>query len=155
MVSSDHLGPGEEGQIMVTVTTEGKKGPVTKTVQIRSNDPGKPLVILKLKANVLDPFHKGVHEAKEIFRTPCSRCHVEKGLGKSGAFLYQADCLLCHRRGKSAVSISEMKRLTREELEEIIKYGKPDTMMPGFSFEIGGPLTERQINSLVRYIKGR
>ncbi len=155
MVSSDHLGPDEEGQIVATVTTEGKKGLITKTVQIRTNDPERPLVILRLRANVIDPFHRGVTNARAIFSAPCSRCHVEKGLGKSGAALYQADCLLCHRRGRSGGSISEMKRLSRKDLESIIKYGKPDTMMPGFSFEIGGPLTERQISSLVRYIKGR
>ena len=41
MVSSNHLKPGEKGQITVKVDTAGKMGVLTKTVEVTSNDPGK------------------------------------------------------------------------------------------------------------------
>ena len=155
MVSSDHLEPGQQGQIKAIVKTDGKKGIIVKTVQVRTNDPEQPLVILKLKAKVIDPFHTGQHSADEILRSPCKRCHVDKGLGRVGAALFRADCLMCHRRGRAAPSLSQMRKLPEARLKRAIEEGVPDTMMPGFSFRTGGPLTDTQVRSLIRYIKGR
>ena len=52
MVSSNHLKPGEKGRIMVKVDTAGRKGMLTKTVEVTSNDPKKMKSVLMLKANV-------------------------------------------------------------------------------------------------------
>ena len=52
MVSSNHLKPGEKGRIMVKVDTAGRKGVLTKTVEVTSNDPKKMKSVLMLKANV-------------------------------------------------------------------------------------------------------
>ena len=153
MVSSDHLEPGESGAIKATVSTRGKKGRLVKTVQVKTNDPAHPLTILKLRAKVVDPYHTGITSPSAIFSDPCRSCHVERGIGKMGAVLYRADCLICHRRGRRAGSISDMRKLSRDNLGKIITYGIKDTMMPGFGSIAGGPLTEQQINSLIRYIK--
>ncbi len=135
--------------------TKGKRGFITKTVQIRSNDPEHPVKVLKLKARVLDPYHQNIESPRAIFSSPCRSCHVDRGIGKTGGVLYRADCIICHRRGKKAGSLSDMKKLSKKELEKIISYGRDGTMMPGFSSMAGGPLTEDQVSSLVRYIKGR
>lgn len=154
MVSSDHLGPQEEGIIKATVDTRRKKGRIVKTIQIRSNDPEQPLVVLKLTANVKDPFHNAAHEADAIFRTPCRSCHVDRGVGRSGAALFRADCMMCHRRGRVGKDLLELKKLSFEQLRRSIDEGVQGTVMPGFSARLGGPLTESQIRSLIRYIKG-
>jgi cytochrome c553 len=155
VVSSDRLGPGEAGEIKAVVQTKGKKGLVTKTVQVRTNDPEHPLTILKLKARIRDPFHQDIGSATALFGDPCRTCHVERGIGKMGTVLFRADCIMCHRRGKKAGSIAEMRKLPRKDLRKIISFGKEGTMMPGFASVAGGPLTEQQISSLVRYIKNR
>ncbi len=155
MVSSDRLGPGETGEIKAVVQTKGKRGLVTKTVQVRTNDPEHPLTILKMKARIRDPYHQNIQSATAIFGEPCRACHVEKGIGKKGVVLFRADCIMCHRRGKKAGSLSGMKKLSKKDLERIISFGKEGTMMPGFASVAGGPLTEQQINSLIRYIKKR
>ncbi len=155
MVSSDRLGPGETGEIKAVMQTKGKKGLVTKTVQVRTNDPEHPLTILKLKARIQDPFHQDIGSSTTLFSDPCRTCHVERGIGKMGTVLFRADCIMCHRRGKKAGSIADMRKLPRKDLRKIISFGKEGTMMPGFASVAGGPLTDQQINSLVRYIKNR
>ncbi len=155
MVSSDHIGPNETGRIRATVKTDGKKGRILKTVQVETNDPVRPLVVLKLRANVIDAFHEKPLQPDAIFRSPCRKCHLDRGRDQMGAALFRADCIMCHMRGKSAPSISSLKKLSRERLKEAIEEGVPDSMMPGFSWRVGGPLTEAQIRSLLKYIKGR
>ncbi len=155
MVSSDRLAPGEKGEIKVTIRTDRKKGFIARTVQVRTNDPQKPLVILNLKAKVIDSFHGKNLDIKEIFRFPCRKCHVDRGRRQLGANLFRADCIMCHMRGKSAPSLALLRKLPERRLLAAIEKGVPDTMMPGFSWKAGGPLTESQIRSLVTYIKGK
>lgn len=154
MVSSDHIGPGGETEIQVKVETRGKRGKITKTVQIQSNDPKRPLVVIRLYADVIDLYHTLRYPADQIFKAPCRQCHVDRGIGKLGAQLFWADCLMCHQRGKTASPIEKMRRLPEEAIRKAIEEGIPDTPMPGFGATQGGPLTTNQIRSLVRYIKG-
>ena len=155
MVSSDHIAPGEEGQIEVTINTQGKTGLITKTVQVRTNDPKKFLHILKLTALVVDNFHNKEYPPEEIFNSPCKKCHVDKGIGRKGAYLFWADCLMCHQRGKIAPSIEKLKRLPERKLKKSIENGIPNTKMPGFLIDNGGPLLPNQILSLIKYIKNQ
>ncbi len=155
MVSSDRLDPGEEGRIKVTLRTYRKRGFLSRTVQVRTNDPERPLVILKVRAKVVDPFHGKKAAAESIFRSPCRSCHVERGRGKFGAALFRADCIMCHMRGKSASSLASLRKLPEKRIVAALEKGIPGTKMPGFSWKSGGPLTESQLRSLVKYIKGR
>jgi len=52
MASSSHLKPGEKGGITARVDTKGRKGIVYKTVQVSSNDPERPVVVLSLRATI-------------------------------------------------------------------------------------------------------
>lgn len=52
MVSSNHLKPTEKGSITVKVDTTGLRGTIQKTVEVISNDPLMPKIILILKAVV-------------------------------------------------------------------------------------------------------
>lgn len=153
MVSSDHIAPGGEGTIKAVVQTDNERGIITKTVQVRTNSPERPLVILRLRARVIDNYHSGVMRAEEIFRSPCRGCHVERGIGRLGADLFRADCLMCHRVGMIGPSITALRKIPDDRLKKGIENGVADSMMPGFSFKVGGPLTNAQIRSLVDYIK--
>lgn len=55
MASSSHLKPGEKGSIRARLDTQNRAGFVVKTVEVVSNDPGRPRVILTLKAAVKGP----------------------------------------------------------------------------------------------------
>jgi len=52
MASSSHLKPGEKGKITAKIDMRGRKGPLFKTVQVSSNDPERPSVVLSLRATV-------------------------------------------------------------------------------------------------------
>ncbi len=155
MVSSDHIEPGGQGELKATVNLKGKRGRIVKTIQVQTNDPERPVVVLKLYATVKDPYHSQKFPADEIFHSPCRRCHIDRGMGKRGGPLFWADCLPCHQRGKTGPPVETMKKRPEEELYKAIQMGVPGTMMPGFSLYAGGPLTDADIKSLVEYIKNR
>jgi len=50
MASSSRIKPEEKGKITAKIDIKGRKGIVSKTVQVFSNDPKKPVVTLFLKA---------------------------------------------------------------------------------------------------------
>jgi hypothetical protein len=54
MASSSHLKQGEKGAITARVSTAMKSGPIEETIEVVSNDPKRPKVILTLDAVVLD-----------------------------------------------------------------------------------------------------
>ena len=48
MASSGRLEPGEEGKIGVRVDIKGKTGTLKKTVQVYTNDPQNPVIVLNV-----------------------------------------------------------------------------------------------------------
>jgi hypothetical protein len=50
MASSSHINPGENGKITAKIDTKGRIGPVSKNIQVFSNDPKRSVVTLTLKA---------------------------------------------------------------------------------------------------------
>jgi len=155
VVSSDHLIPGEHGEIEVTVRTKGKRGRLTKNIFVFSNDPETPSVTLTISMRVKDPFHTGKYPAEAIFDKPCSECHVDRGKGKTGAELFNAVCLICHRDGEKRSNFTKFKGIPNEELRATIFSGLSGTKMPGFSWKEGGFLTDNEIDSIIKYIKSR
>ena len=49
----NELKPGESTQINVSFNSKGRKGPQTKTITVKTNDPEQPAVTLMIKGNVL------------------------------------------------------------------------------------------------------
>jgi hypothetical protein len=52
MASSSRLKPGEKGKIIVSVNIADRVGPLSKTVQVFTNDPENPVAILSVKMNI-------------------------------------------------------------------------------------------------------
>lgn len=153
MASLSHLKPGEKGKIHVTVDAAGKRGPISKTVQVFSNDPKQPVTTLTLTMLVRDALHIKPQAAAKIFEQPCSSCHVEQGRGKTGFELFRADCFMCHNAGTAGLSISLMSKKPEGYLRDVIRDGVENTPMPGWARGKGGPLTDAEIESLVKTIK--
>lgn len=155
MVSSDHLIPGEQGEIKVVVHTKGRKGKLSKNIFVFSNDPQTSSVTLTLSMNVKDPNHTRDYPAEAIFDKPCSGCHVDRGKGKTGAELFNAVCLICHKNGSRRSNFSKFKNMDESELRSVIFSGVTKTKMPGFSWKESGFLTDSEIDSIIKYIKSR
>lgn len=155
MASSDHLVPGEKGEIKVKVSTKGKRGRLSKNIFIFSNDPQKPAVTLTLVVNVKDPYHTRKYPPQEIFKKPCAECHAERGRGKTGGALFNSVCLICHRAEKSQTNLATFRSLAEDALRSAIYSGVPNRSMPAFSWKEGGSLSDEDIDSVIRYIKNR
>lgn len=153
MASLSRLKPGEKGSIQVTVDVAGKRGSVTKTVQVYSNDPRMPMVTLQVTMLVRDAVHFRKDSAANIFDEACRRCHVDQGRGKTGFDLFRADCFMCHNAGTSAQNITQMSKRPESYLRRVIRDGVVNTTMPGFGQKNGGPFSDAEIDSLVRSIR--
>ncbi|MBI5043829.1 MAG: DUF1573 domain-containing protein [Nitrospirae bacterium] len=151
--------PGQTGEIKVTLNPIGKRGKILKSVSVETNDSVKPEIILRLDAQVFGVL-KDHAQAKDesIFSEKCKSCHVARGEGKSGKELYLADCAFCHGdngEGKSASALNSQEYLTKHDanyIKDWIANGKDGSGMPGFSKAKGGPLDDKQVESLVAYI---
>ncbi len=132
-----------------------KEGLVEKAVTVATNDPTGPLQTIKVRAEVQPDLHQmsAMDMSKSIFSKECQSCHVDKGAGKMGMELYQADCAMCH----GSLDVADHKHalngpvLAKDlgELRKTIALGNGRDTMPGFSAAAGGPLSEPQIDSLV------
>jgi mono/diheme cytochrome c family protein len=140
-----------------------KLGKIAKEILISSNDPAHPQVELLVGADV-DP-HQGMSckGPSKLFSAKCASCHVQQGVGKTGEDLYLADCAMCHgfkadgATAPSLVHFNLEEIAVRDRLRQITAYGSKtqSTAMPGFIKQAGGPLTGKQIDSLVEYLRWR
>ncbi len=87
----------------------------------------------------------------------CASCHRQHGDGKYGKALYDADCGICHEGEHRATMVPDLHALKGPTSEafwhEWIAHGKPRSLMPAFSRNDGGPLTDEQITSLADYLR--
>lgn len=96
----------------------------------------------------------------KIFAGKCAACHVTPGVGKVGRDLFLADCAMCHGMkaeggmGPGLLSINYNDPAVLAYIQKTIRYGSASNLsMPGFAKEVGGPLTNHEIDTIVSYLK--
>ena len=84
----------------------------------------------------------------------CAGCHGAEGVGGSAPFtLTDADAEFVASVTWQAPAINTaLLRFSKDELREILVYGRPGTPMPAWGEAGGGPLTAQQIDELIAYI---
>ena len=92
----------------------------------------------------------------EVLNLDCARCHGAKGEG--GAATYFLQPTQPGALGKTvqwtAPSLNDvLLRFSREEVTQIITYGRPGTPMPSWGLAGGGPLPEQPIEDLVNFLQ--
>lgn len=157
-VSSTSIEPGKSATLTVQLEPQ-TRGLIEKTVNIASNDPSGPLRRIVVRAEVQPDVHEasGLNIRKSFFSQECRPCHADKGMGKMGQELFNADCALCHgslneRNHRRALNGVELAK-DLVELRKRIAAGTGRGTPHGFSTAVGGPLSEAQINSLVDLFK--
>ena len=163
------LEPGASGSFHVTADLAGKFGTFQKSVFLDTTE-GPKLVYVKVNLPAagsamaavpgMDSRTRNMQIAKAdpsaIFRGDCASCHSKPAMGKTGEQLFTAACAICHESDQRAVLVPDLMALkqtpTDAYWEAWIRNGKAGSMMPGFSTEKGGPLSEDQIKSLVAYV---
>lgn len=170
-LSSKAIEPGQSAELNITLDTSLKLGPVVKTIDVYSNDPNNARQVLSLKANVVPKngmdapasVHQGhiqVENPLVLFQGECKTCHVDRGVGKTGKALFIADCAMCHGpNAEGAVSPPLLygnyeDPAYRAYVQRIIAEGSPHNPgMPPYAQAKGGPLTDSQIESLVKFLR--
>jgi mono/diheme cytochrome c family protein len=95
-------------------------------------------------------------DRQAVFKGDCIRCHVTPTIGQMGQPLYGAACGICHDAAHRNAMVPDLRMLphptNHDFWKAMIVAGKPNTLMPGFSADVGGPLTRAQIDSLADYL---
>jgi mono/diheme cytochrome c family protein len=165
-----HLPAGSNGQISVSVNLQGKVGVITKsvtaetsvgmkTVLVRVNIPApsnQPTVASNMDMDRLRNQQMAAADRQIVFKNDCARCHAEPAKGKMGRELFTAVCSNCHESPNRASVVPDLHALkhptNREYWKQWIAFGKPNSLMPAFATEHGGPLSATQIASLADYL---
>jgi mono/diheme cytochrome c family protein len=162
--------PGASGSFHVTTDLAGKFGTFQKSVFMDTTE-GPKLVYVKitmpaavagaagLTGNV-DARTRNMQIAQAdpqaIFRGECASCHSKPATGKKGEELFAAACAICHESDQRAVLVPDLHALKQTPNEAYwdawIRNGKVGTMMPAFTQEKQGPLSNEQIESLVAFL---
>jgi mono/diheme cytochrome c family protein len=161
------LAPGTNGQIEATVNVPGQSGTVYKSLNVYT-DKGSKMLMLKIN---IQPFvmpamsqadralnmKLALTDRQAVFKGSCVTCHVQRGQGKYGQALYEADCAICHEGEHRATMVPDLHALKTPTSFEFwrtwVAHGKPGSLMPAFSGTDGGPLSDMQISSLATYLE--
>lgn len=99
---------------------------------------------------------EGTLPPSEVLPLECARCHGDKAEGGVATFLLQPDepGELPRNVQWQAPSLDDvLLRFSREEVMQIIVYGRPGTPMPGWGLDGGGPLPDQAVADLVNYLE--
>ena len=161
------LNPGSNGVIKVSVDLRGKRQMVSKSITVETSHGYKvlsfrviiPEIATAIPGSMQDRARNtaiATADRQAVFRGECAKCHVEPAVGKMGLALYGASCGICHDGEHRAAFVPDLKQLkvatTADYWRQSIVTGKPGSLMPAFSQNLGGPLTDLQIQSLVDYL---
>jgi len=164
------LSPGESGSMDVSVNLSGKSGTITKYLTVTSTAGQK---ILYVKVHIpsqgtagnqlerLQRMQQAMNNKQAVFSGTCVECHVTPGVGKMGQDLYAASCGICHDAEHRAAMVPDLATVKKENSEEYWRQwitngrgleNEPSPLMPAFGGAHRGPLTDQQIESLVKYL---
>ena len=162
--------PGSNGPIQVTMNLAGKFGSIEKSVTVDSTTGYKSLIV---RANIpqqpnaqpvvngIDPerlknMQMALADRQVLFKGECAKCHAEPAVAKMDKPLYDAACGICHDSPHRAAMVPDLAKLNHPTNEEHwrkwIRSGRVGSMMPAFAKTEGGPLTDAQIDSLVKFL---
>ncbi|MDQ6956089.1 MAG: DUF1573 domain-containing protein [Mariprofundaceae bacterium] len=145
------LAGGAFTSLHVEVDTFGKLGDIRKSITMTDQYGKKSTAWLTLYVKK-NPHM--MNEKRSIFDEKCASCHVDPAKGKTvGSEIYTAVCVMCHGAGAmGAYAPSLLKFKDVNILDAIISNGTGSHHMPAFAQNKGGPLSEKQISTLAKWI---
>ncbi|MDT8376086.1 MAG: DUF1573 domain-containing protein [Mariprofundaceae bacterium] len=145
------LAPGAFTELEVKIDSTVKQGEVRKSVHVTDSSGQVAEAVLKL--TVTENPHL-MREGRGIFDGKCAACHFDPAVGKQdGRAIYDAACAMCHGElGKGANAPALRGYEDETVLQYLIAHGTGRPQMPGFAVDAGGPLTEKQVFALSRWL---
>ncbi len=158
------LAAGEKSSFRGTVDITGKHGELAKMFYV-SSVPGTQTLTLVLNVPDPDPQARAGNQQlasadrQAVFRGTCAACHADPAKGLKGAELFAAACAICHGSDRRASMVPDLE-VARQKRDPAywakwITEGKEGTLMPAFSAQHGGPLSDEQVASLTDYVAGQ
>lgn len=160
--TGDTLAPTEKFPVEVNVDLAGKRGKITKGIVATFKKGGiefeKEFTLsFIVKKNVA--AHQAANLKNVLFDEKCGSCHAKPAEGKFGKELFVAVCAFCHgenAQGAMAMGFTNVnyyRTFDINKIRDVIENGTPQGEMPGFSKPQGGPLDEKQIETLIGYFQ--
>jgi mono/diheme cytochrome c family protein len=169
-----NIPPGSNGPINVTMNLAGKFGSIEKAVTINSttgykslifrvNIPSQPVApgqpqpaITAIDPDRLKNMQMALTDRQVLFKGDCAKCHADTAVGKTGEPLYAAACGICHNSPHRAAMVPDLAKLNHptndDHWRKWIRSGRVGSMMPAFAKAEGGPLSDEQVDSLVKFL---
>lgn len=154
------LAPGEKGSFRATVNFPGKEGRFTKGVYV-ATVAGTQVLTMHVDIPEPDATERQRNQQlaaanrQMVFRGTCAQCHVEPIGAKTGQDLFHAACAICHFASQRATMVPDLLTANTprdaDYWRKWISEGREGSLMPGFAQKHGGPLTDEQIESLVKF----
>ncbi|MDQ6953936.1 MAG: DUF1573 domain-containing protein [Mariprofundaceae bacterium] len=145
------LAAGAFTLLHVKVDTFGKLGEIRKSITMTDQHGVKSTAWLRM--HVQENPH-GMDDQRSIFDGKCAACHVAPAKGKvTGLEIYTAVCVMCHgeaAKGGYAPSLHHFDDV--DVLSALIANGTGTHRMPGFAQKKGGPLGDKQVDTLSKWI---
>jgi mono/diheme cytochrome c family protein len=160
------VAPGASGKLELTIDLQGKSGTLVKSATLETRRGTRTLIFqvvlptaaaISLNAPARDRnIQMASANRQAVFAGECARCHVAPTVGLFGEALYKAACGICHEAEHRATMVPDLAKLdhptNRDFWLAMSISGKPGTLMPGFSSDLGGPLSSQQIESIASYL---
>lgn len=154
------LAPGASGTFTGVIDFKGKQGTVTKALYINSTA-GSQVLGVTVKIPQMDEQERRANQAiaqknrQAVFAGDCAKCHLKPAVNRSGAELFMAACGVCHISAHRSSMVPDLfvarQKRDSEFWRKWISEGKEGTLMPAWSKKHGGPLSDKQIESLVTF----
>ncbi len=155
------LPPRTRGAFSVSTDVRGKSGSLLKTVVVQTSVGARQVTYQIDIQEPADPADRARNQLlakadpKAIFQGDCARCHVAPARGLLGRELFDTACGICHDAPHRATMVPDLRNLKKPTPREYwlawIAHGKPGTLMPGFSVQAGGFLSDVQMETLANY----
>lgn len=164
------LPPGAHDSMEVVLDLRGKSGMLVKNILVDSTAGFKTLLIkVMIPVPPMSPtatssivsraqnIRQAMVDRQAVFKGDCARCHSAGAVGKTGQALYQAVCAVCHEAAHRASMVPDLRQpkapRDTDYWRQWITSGKEGTLMPAFGKQAdSGPLSDKQIRSLVEYL---
>ncbi len=158
------LDAGEHGTFEINMDLHGKRGSITKSVYISTDQGSKTIYV---RGILPDPETMTPDQRKQnqllasadrqaVFKGQCASCHATPTINKTGSALFEAACNICHSTAHRAEMVPDLslakENRDRDYWMKWITEGKEGTLMPAFTKEKGGPLSDAQIVSLAHWL---
>lgn len=153
--------PGTSDELSVLVDLRSRRGGLTKTIYVETSD-GEEMLLVHVQVPPPPAIQREMNmmlaqaDRQAVLRGDCATCHVAPTVGKHGAELFTAACLICHGAVHRASMVPDLMqpKTARDAAywEKWVREGGEGTLMPAFAKEHGGPLDDEQIKSLVDYL---